>query len=283
MSDETDPAFQDLLGEFNREAFVDFHEQLDRASVRSNRPPPPLSSFSPYPSAEMLDSADRLLPLKFQQDLSEYRVLFKKLTSFRKAIKTRPFTQQQREYIAKIVSKINTKRAELRKQSAVLGESDTTLPSWTELTRAVESGIQSMTDREICYALGHYNYPVFTTSLGVIHFGNVFFKELFEVTDEILASGSYTGEDLLVADEYPYYVKFVSQLYSGEVTNSGPCAFYTRMVTFKTKREVSGVLTFRPFSLSTGSRKTVCQFIPNVQQSFKELVQRMDDSATESV
>ena len=35
------------------------------------------------------------------------------------------------------------------------------------------------------------------------------------MTDEILASGSYTGEDLLVADEYPYYVKvssFLSQI-----------------------------------------------------------------------
>lgn len=49
--------------------------------------------------------------------------------------------------------------------------------------------------------------PTMQTSMGVIDYGNEFFKELFEVTDEILASGSFSGEDLLKSEEYPYYVK----------------------------------------------------------------------------
>ena len=50
--------------------------------------------------------------------------------------------------------------------------------------------------------------------MGVVKYGNSFFKELVEVTDEVLASGSLSGEDFLVADEYPYYVKACMHVFS---------------------------------------------------------------------
>lgn len=214
-------------------------------------------------------------PDRFELLMYDYRKLWDDFTLLRRSITERPFSAEQKALLEARLEEINQKREELRQEVSALRDSDTNLTQWTSIRELQATLPESALRPLVECAVTHMSFPVFLTHVGRVIYANKLFQDLFEVSEEMIQEGSLSMEDLLTSRGMPFYVEFLSQLYSGEITSAGPCAFFANLFTYKTRRLVQGVFMVRPFSMPPNGRRSVCQFIPNVHPSLPDLLVKM--------